>query len=291
MNHIPVLLKEVKEILDLKDGMVVIDATAGGGGHAEEILKNIGPEGKLFLVDWDHAAVELLKEKMKNSKNVIYLEGNYADLPELMKENNFPKTDCLLLDLGFSSDQLENRGRGFSFLKEEPLLMTYNNSSQSLENFLANVSLNELTEVISKYGEEKFARKIAETIFKNRQKITNTKVLAQFIKSAVPISYERGRIHPATRTFQAFRIYLNGELDNLEKLLNSLGEILKPGGRVAIISFHSLEDRIVKNSFNQLFREDKAVILTKKPITASPEEILANPRSRSAKMRGIILKK
>ena len=289
MIHTPVLLKEVIELLDPKEGEIMVDGTAGAGGHAKEILKLISNSGKLLLVDWDKMAIARLKEEMKKYNNIFFMQGNYSDLPEIMAENNFPKADGLLLDLGFSSDQLESSGKGFSFLKDEPLIMTYSDESEPLRDFLKRAKLPDLIEIIRKFGEERYAKKIAEAIFLKRKKIETSRQLADIVRESVPGSYEHGRIHPATRTFQAFRIYINKELDNLEKLVNSLAEILKPSGRVAIISFHSLEDRIVKINFKESEKKGRLKILTKKPIIAGFEEVTINPRARSAKLRGAIM--
>jgi len=286
--HIPVLLKEVMDALNLKIGEVVIDGTAGSGGHAKEILKKIGESGKLLLVDWDRTNAENLKKEFAGKKNVVCVDGNYAGLPQIMKENKFPKANALLLDLGFSSEQLGS-GRGFSFMKDEPLVMTYSDERESLAEFLRHTNAKELIEIIRKYGEERYAKGIVENIMAERRKIRTTRELADVIKKSVPKNYERGRIHPATRTFQALRIYLNKEFENIEKVISSLEEIVGPGGRVAIISFHSLEDRIVKQSFNELKNKGRLLLVNKKPINPSQEEIQINPRSRSAKLRiGVI---
>lgn len=286
--HTPVLLKEVINALDLKIGEAVIDGTAGSGGHAKEILKKIGESGKLLLIDWDKSNTGNLKKEFAGKDNVVCANGNYADLPEIMEKNKFPKADALLLDLGFSSEQLGG-GRGFSFMKDEPLVMTYGDESETLEQFLNRTKLEELIEIIREYGEEKYAKKIAGAIMEERHKIRTTKELADVIKKSVPQSYEHGRIHPATRTFQALRIYLNKELDNIRKVLSSLDEIMNPGGRVAVISFHSLEDRIVKQSFNELKNKGRLLLTNKKPIGPDQEEVQINPRSRSAKLRTAII--
>ncbi|NCN52834.1 16S rRNA (cytosine(1402)-N(4))-methyltransferase RsmH [Candidatus Wolfebacteria bacterium] len=288
--HVPVLLKEVIEALDPKKGETMIDGTAGSGGHSSEILKLIGKTGKLLLVDYDEENVKNLKDEFKSDKNVICVNGNYSSLKNIMKENNFPKADGLLLDLGFSSEQLEKRGRGFSFQKDEPLLMTYNDNLESLRDFLKYATKEELTEIIRKYGEERYTRRIAEAIYKDRKNIETSKQLANIVSAAVPGKYEKGRIHPATRTFQAFRIFINKELENIEKIIDSIDKVLSPCGRVVIISFHSLEDRIVKLKFRELYKKGRLNLLTKKPIIATKEETINNPRSRSAKLRAAILK-
>lgn len=286
MIHKSVLLKEVIELLDPKEGEMMIDGTFGSGGHSQAILEKLGAKGKLLAIDLDKKNLERFAPPDLRFIGVV---GNYADLPSMLKKNNFPKADGLLLDLGFSSEQLETRGRGFSFLKSEPLLMTYSDESKPLHDFLKQTTTAELTEIISKFGEEKYAPRIAKAIIENRNQLQTSKDLGEVIRQTVPKSYERGRIHPATRTFQALRIYLNKELENLEKILGSLAEILKPNGRVAIISFHSLEDRIVKNKFKELAKKGRLKILTKKPIMPTAEEITRNPRSRSAKLRAAIL--
>jgi len=300
MSHIPVLSKEVIEILNPKPKEFIIDGTIGNGGHSVEILKKIGPKGKLLGVDWDKGAIERLNRDLKlqiypNAANVILVNDNYANLPEILKEKKLEKADGLLLDLGFSSDQLETSGRGFSFLKDEPLDMRYC-TSQIITDINAATILNsysekQLAKNFFQYGEERFSKRIAKKIIEERKKepLKTTFDLVKIIKKAVPKNYEKGRIHPATRIFQALRIYVNNELGNLSKILSKLEDILKPKGRAVIISYHSLEDRIVKQQFKLLEKEGKAKILTKKPIRASEEEIRQNPRSRSAKLRAIIM--
>ncbi|OGY64667.1 MAG: 16S rRNA (cytosine(1402)-N(4))-methyltransferase [Candidatus Harrisonbacteria bacterium RIFCSPHIGHO2_02_FULL_40_20] len=287
--HKPVLLNEVINFLDPQPGEFIIDGTFGSGGHAQEILKKLGPDGKLLGVDWDEQSFSV--HAISDSR-FSYEVANYSDLSEILKNllagrqvKTF-KADGLLLDLGFSSEQLGS-GRGFSFQKDEPLLMAYNSVTKPAKDVLKDLSEEELAGVIKNFGEERFFGRIARAI-KDQEKIKpieTTGELVQAISRAVPMGYERGRIHPATRTFQALRIYVNNELGNLEKVLKHLEEILNPGGRVVIISFHSLEDRIVKNYFRDFKKVGKLKILTKKPITASLEEIAINPRSRSAKLR------
>ena len=281
--HKPVLLNEVINFLDPQPGEFIIDGTFGSGGHAQEILKKIGPDGKLLGVDWDEQS---FSAHAISDSRFSYEIASYSDLTEILKNKNLPKADGLLLDLGFSSEQLGS-GMGFSFQKDEPLLMTYNSATKSAKDVLEDLSEEELAKVIKEFGEERFSGRIARVI-KDQEKIKpieTTGELARVISRAVPMGYERGRIHPATRTFQALRIYVNNELGNLEKVLKNLEAILKPGGRAVIISFHSLEDRIVKNYFRDFKKVGKLKILTKKPIIASEEEMAVNPRSRSAKLR------
>ncbi len=290
IKHIPVLLKEVIAVLDPKPGEFFIDGTVGNGGHMVSVLEKIMPSGKFLAVDWDESSLMKTKEEIEakfstlNSKfKIFWFNDNYANLPEISKE--LGKADGLLLDLGFSSEQLAT-GRGFSFSgPEEPLLMTYDLYAVPVKNLIKKLNEPELAEIIKDFGEEHYAKRISRAIKQSRFPIETNKQLAEAVARAVPKNYERGRIHPATRTFLALRIYANQELANLEKLLNSLNEILKIGGRIAVISFNSLEDRIVKNFFRGKSKEGKMEILTKKPIIPTIEEIKENPRSRSAKLR------
>jgi len=293
--HKPVLLKETIAVLDPKPGEFFIDGTFGGGGHSAAILEELGANGRLLAVDWDENAV---KKFMIHDSRIILEIGNFADLPAILQEKHLGQADGLLLDLGMSSDQLENSGRGFSFQQDEPLLMTYDLNAKPVKDILRELSEMELAEIIRKFGEERFAKRIAKAI-KERERVrplATSKELADLIVSVVPKNYERGRIHPATRTFLALRIYANHELENLERILQNLTHILKPassggkpGGRAAIISFHSLEDRLVKKYFRELAKVGRAKILTKKPITPSAEEIAANPKARSAKLRALVI--
>jgi 16S rRNA (cytosine1402-N4)-methyltransferase len=225
---------------------------------------------------------------------MIVVHGNYADLPEILLERDLPKADGLLLDLGFSSEQLVpsdgSAGRGFSFAESaasEPLFMTYDDSQEPVSEILRRIDEKLLADVIYEFGGERGSRRIAKAIKDRgrRKPILTAGELAETVRGALPRGYEHGRIDAATRTFQALRIYANGELKNIKKLLDFLGDVVKPGGRVAIITFHSLEDRIVKQTFQKLAKEKKLEIVTKKPIAASREEIRENPRARSAKLR------
>ncbi len=290
MSHIPVLLKETIKILDPKPGEFFIDGTLGEGGHAKEVLRQIGSEGIFLGVDWDPKAVSICKLKIGDYRNVIFVQDNFANLPEILAKNNLPQANGLILDLGFSSEQIENSKRGFSFRSsaegDEPLLMTYSDGQKPAYEWLKRLKESELAGIIEKFGEERYAFKIARAIKKNLP-IKTTGKLADLIKGAVPRNYERGRIHPATRTFMALRIFVNNELENLEVVLRALDSILGRGGRAAIISFNSLEDRIVKRHFASLAKEKKAVLLNKKPIQPAREELIENPRARSAKLRAI----
>ncbi|PIR44318.1 16S rRNA (cytosine(1402)-N(4))-methyltransferase [Candidatus Wolfebacteria bacterium CG10_big_fil_rev_8_21_14_0_10_31_9] len=300
--HIPVLLNEVLENLDPKPGEFFIDGTINGGGHAKEILKKIEPNGILLGTDLDEEIIKKSNDSIESKKaKVILVHSNYADLLKVLKKEKLPQADGLLLDLGFSSEQLESPNKGFSFLKDEVLDMRYDTEmrNEKLENrqitaaeVVNSYSEKDLADIFYKYGEERLSRRIAKVIIEERRKkrILTTLEFAEIIKKAVPKSYERGRIHPATRTFQALRIYINQELENLQRILGDLDKIIKPNGIVAIISFHSLEDRIVKHFFKQIEKEKKGKIITKKPIIAKNEEIKINPRSRSAKLRVIQIK-
>ncbi len=295
-HHIPVLLNEVIELLKPEPGEFFIDGTIDGGGHAREILKRIMPGGKFLGVDWDEAMIEKLKsdEEMKGgvgSGNIKFVSGNYADLPNILEKENLPKADGLLLDLGFSSEQLESSERGFSFRKDEPLLMTYDESAVPVKEILRKIDEQELANLIFELSGERFSRKIAAAIKKSgkRKQIETTGELNEIIKSALPRNYERGRIEPATRTFQALRIYANRELENIEDVLKKIRKIIKPDGRMAIISFHSLEDRTVKKLFKRMGKDREIEILTPKPVRPTREESSQNPRSRSAMLRAAVL--
>ena len=293
MPHVSVLLQEVMQLLDPKLGEFFIDGTTDGGGHALAVIRTIGGKGTFLGLDWDKGMVDRLKEKFKEEKGSITLEySNYANVREVMERHNMAKADGLLLDLGFSSIQLEDE-RGMSFQKDEPLDMRYDlaGGMPTAADVINGLEEKELADMIFRYGEERMSRRIAKRIVeeRRRKRILTTKELADVVVSAVGRGYEKGRIHPATRVFQALRIYVNRELENLEKILADCEAIMKPGGRIAIISFHSLEDRIVKTRFREMEKAKKGLILTKKPIVATEEEIRGNARSRSAKLRGFVM--
>lgn len=285
--HIPVLQKEVIDYLAPKPNENFIDGTIGGGGHALAILEKNGPKGKVLGIDED---AEMTKN-IETHKRLTLVCDNFANLKEIAAKEKFSAVAGILLDLGFSSWHLEESGRGFSFQKQEPLDMRYNSENQLTAEKIVNFwSAPELEKILTEYGQERFAKEIAREIISSRQAspIQNTFQLARIIKKATPAWYWRQRIHPATKTFQALRIAVNDELNSLIKVLPGALEILKKGGRLVVISFHSLEDAIIKSFFKEKAKENLIDILTKKPVTASFQELKANPRSRSAKLRAAI---
>lgn len=272
--HVPVLQKEVLELLSPKPNENFIDATIGEGGHALAILEKTAPNGKVLGIDFEL--------RLKSGKRLFLAEGNFADLKDIVKKYNFKQVHGILFDLGMSSWHLEESGRGFTFKKTEPLDMRYSKKSKLTAEKLLNYSSKfELQRIFGEYGDEEKAKKIAQLIVEARG-------LAPFktTKQLVNIINEAGV--SAQRTFQALRIAVNDELNNLKKALPRALDILKPKARVAVISFHSLEDRLVKNFFRESSEKNQLKILTKKPITPSDEEIKINPRSRSAKLRAAI---
>lgn len=299
--HIPVLKNEVLKYLKPEPNENFIDCTIGEAGHTLAILEKNGPKGKVLGIDQDPQIIEKCKLKIKGFKErVILVCDNFANLKEIVNKENFRPVSGILFDLGMSSWHLKESGRGFSFLRDEPLDMRYHYKNQKLkvkgQKFLTAKEIvnkwseKEIAQVLRIYGEEKFAKKITREIVKERKTkpIETTSQLVAIIQKAVPKNYERGRIHPATRTFQALRITVNNELENLKKALPQALEVLEPGGRLVVISFHSLEDRIVKNFFKAKKKEGKVEILTKKPVRPSEKEIKFNPASRSAKLRSAI---
>lgn len=288
--HEPVLKKEVIELLQLKAGDIVVDGTVGDGGHAEAMLERIGPNGQLTGIDLDPAAIATARRRLKKfGSRVKLIRGNFRNIDEHLKTSKNigqHQPQAILLDLGLRSAELEESGRGFSFRKEEPLLMTFDPDAEVTAASIVNgVRRDELVRMLREYGEERFALQIAAAIveYRKHHRILTTTELAFIIAGAVPRSYEHGRIHPATRTFQALRIAVNDELGALRDGLRNAYAALVPGGRLAVISFHSLEDRIVKHAFKKF----PGRIITKKPVIPSDEEIKTNPRSRSAKLRVI----
>ncbi|HEA84485.1 MAG TPA: 16S rRNA (cytosine(1402)-N(4))-methyltransferase RsmH [Candidatus Wildermuthbacteria bacterium] len=284
--HVPVLTKELIELLEPKANENFIDCTVGSGGHTKAILAKTEPRGKVLAIDRDKDSIRRAKEILRRKLNrVTFIQGNFADLSEIVKEEKFQKVRGIIFDLGYSSDQLEEGGRGLSFQKTEPLDMRYDTQVQKTAAKIINYeSRQELERILKEYGEEKFARQIAEAIVNKRRdkQITTTTELVNIIKEAVPGFYRRAKINPATKTFQALRIAVNKELESLRAALPKAIEILEPGGRIGVISFHSLEDRIVKRFFNET---ETIEVITKKPTTPGVGEVGENARSRSAKLR------
>lgn len=288
--HVPVLLNEVIEALDPSPGKVIIDGTLGGGGHALALAEKVGPEGLIIGLDRDSIPIERAIRTMQDLP-VRVLQANFCNMPEVLDEINevdgleIKQVDGVLLDLGLSSDQLADSERGFSFSNDGPLDLRFDTErGEPTWRLIDRLSQENLADLIYAYGEERHSRRIARAIIKRRQESTirTTVELAEVVRRAVPRTRDSQRIDPATRTFQALRIASNEELKSLEIVLRRIPECLAPGGRVAIISFHSLEDRRVKEAFRE---DDRYEVITRRPIRASEEEISQNPRSRSAKMR------
>jgi len=330
--HIPILQKEVLQYLEPKTNENFIDATIGEGGHALAIAERILPNGKILGIDWSPEQIKNLESRIKTTthpppsrflggphqelkRNLILVCDNFVNLKEVVKRERFRPISGILFDLGLSNWHLEESGRGFSFLRNEPLDMRYNPQNPlSAEKIVNYWSVLEIEKILKEYGQEQFAKKIAKEIIEARKikPIKTTIQLVEIVKRATPRWYHHRKTHPATKTFQSLRIAVNGELNNLEKTLPQALEILKPGGKLVVISFHSLEDRIVKNFFKKYSCEATGYkvpsratpidslevghlsckergpcleILNKKPIRPSQKEIKINPRSRSAKLR------
>jgi len=289
--HIPVLQKEVLQYLSPKPNENFIDCTIGGAGHALAILELVQPRGKLLGIDWDEEIISSLKlktKKLKLKNRLILINDSFTNLKKIVEREKFGSVSGILFDLGMSSWHLEESEKGFSFSREEPLDMRYNLGNPLTAQKIVNYwSWSEIEKTLKIYGEERYAKRIARKIIETRKikPIKTTFQLVGVIKKAIPPKYRHGRIHFSTRTFQALRIAVNDELNNLETALPQALETLKPGGKIVVISFHSLEDRIVKNFFRKQSKEGSLKILTKKPIGPTREEIKINPRSRSAKLR------
>lgn len=302
-EHKSVLLEETIEELNVREGKIYIDGTLGGAGHSFEILKKLKGTGLLIGIDQDKEALDAAKSKLSQFENVKFFNLNYVDFEKALDELGIEKVDGILLDIGVSSYQFDNPQRGFSYRFDAPLDMRMDqNLDISARDIVNTYSESEITKIIKDYGEEKWASRIAKFIVEDRKvkDIDTTFELVEIIKKAIPIGVRRNGHHPAKRTFQALRIEVNKELDVLENSIEKFVKKLNPGGRIAIITFHSLEDRIVKNSFKYLEKDcicppsspictcDKKreiKIITRKPITASDRELCKNNRSHSAKLR------
>jgi 16S rRNA (cytosine1402-N4)-methyltransferase len=299
-SHIPVLLNETIDGLNIRPNGIYVDGTAGGGGHSSQILTKL-KTGKLISIDRDPDAIATVRQKFKDNENSIVIKGNYSDMKSLLFQRGIRQVDGVLLDIGVSSHQLDTAERGFSFHEDAPLDMRMSQSGTSAADLVNNLSQKELSKIIYTYGEEKYADSISKAIVKYREEkpIETTFELADIIRNSVPERVRRAG-HPARKTFQALRIEVNHELDALEKGLDEAFELLCTGGRLAVITFHSLEDRIVKQKMASWYQgctcpkdfpvcvcgnKPKAKPVTRKPIVANSQELSTNPRSRSAKLR------
>lgn len=285
--HKPVMVEEVLDYLNPQAGQVILDCTAGGGGHASKIMDKIKPNGLLIGIDKDMEILQTAKQHLSEIGNVFKLyHADYSEIDEVLRQAGTDKVNGVLLDLGSSSMQFDQADRGFSFAKEGPLDMRMDRSQGiTAKDLIHRLSEQKLEELFSKYGEERWSRRIARAILKeeNDTDISTTRQLANIIERAVPRG--KSKIHPATRVFQALRIAVNKELESLEAFLNKIHNYMAVSARIVVISFHSLEDRIVKNKFNERAKQNIFQILTKKPITPGEAEIERNIRCRSAKLR------
>lgn len=290
-KHITVLTEEAVDALAINESSIVVDATLGASGHAQRIVSRLGKGGIFIGIDADESAIRGAEKLLAHALCTTHLNvGNFRHLDSILDLLHIERVDAVLADLGWRMEQFSGNGKGFSFQIDEELLMTFGDPKEY--SFTARDIVNtwkeeQIISIIRGYGEERFAGRIAKKIVEEREAapIQTTFDLVHIIERAVPGWYLHGRIHPATRTFQALRIAVNDEFEALELCIRKSIERLKPHGRLAIISFHSLEDRIVKHLFRNLAHDHIGTVLTKKPITASPEEITHNPRSRSAKLR------
>lgn len=300
-NHYTVMKNETVDALECRDGLIYVDCTLGGGGHSELILKRIQPNGRLISFDVDNDAIEAASERLKDYKNLTIIKSSYVNVKKVVHELGYQKiTGGILFDLGASYHQLTKQERGFSFTKDAPLDMRFNKAAEfSAYDVVNGYSEQDLAKIFFEYGEERYSRKIAKRIVEKRTEnpIKTTVELANIIKYSIPFS--KSKIHPATRVFQAIRIEVNNELKNIKTTLNNLFDLLDTNAIISVISFHSLEDRIVKETFKTYSKSCRCELsepvckcggpllslLNKKPIEASKEEIIENLPSRSAKLR------
>lgn len=301
-SHISVMREEVIESLNIKADGIYIDGTAGGGGHSQVIVSKLSQKGLLLAIDQDPDAIKTVTEKFKKNKNVIICKGNFSNMRELANEQGVHSVDGVLLDIGVSSHQLDETQRGFSYHTDAPLDMRMSKSGPTAADLVNELSEKEISKILSEYGEEKFSFMIARAIVKRRaeKSIETTLELAEIIKAAVPAKVRRGDKHPARKSFQALRIAVNGELDALSEGLDAAFELLNKNGRLAVITFHSLEDRIVKQRMKAWCtgctcppqfpicvcgKLPKAKLVYKKGLPPSEEELENNLRARSARLR------
>ena len=303
-SHVSVLLRECIEALNIKPDGIYVDCTTGGGGHSLEIVKRLTAGGRLIAIDRDEDALRAAGERLADyADRVTFVHSNYAMLQSVLADLGIPKADGVLADLGVSSYQLDTAERGFSYMQDAPLDMRMDREQPlSARDVVNTYSEEELRRILYDYGEEKFARNIAANIVKQRSErpIETTLELAELVKGSMPKAAREGGHHPAKRTFQAIRIEVNAELSSIPPALDAAVHALNPGGRVAVITFHSLEDRLVKQKFAALSsgctcprefpvcvcgKKPVVRVITKKPVTAGEDELEVNPRSRSAKLR------
>ncbi len=300
-NHIPVFLNEALDALRINSDGVYVDCTAGGGGHSQEILNRLSAKGRLFAIDRDPQAIEALRERLGNFEKIKIIHDNYTAIRNIMSNNGIEAVDGILADLGVSSHQLDSSARGFSYHNDAPLDMRMSMEGTSASDIVNTWPQKALQKIIYQYGEDKFAPAISKAIVNYRQTkpIESTLELAEVIKSAIPAAVRREGGHPARKTFQAIRIEVNGEMEKLNTALEDMFDLLKPGGRLAVISFHSLEDRVVKQTFNSFTvgcvcpRQFPICVCGQKPrgiipfklIKPSQAQIDENQRCRSAKLR------
>ena len=301
--HTPVLLNELINMLNIKSSGIYADCTGGGGGHAAAVLERLSDGGRLLITDRDPEAVERLKERFKSDDRVMIFRSNFSDIDQVFNEAGIDKADGIYADFGVSSFQLLDSARGFSFRNDGLIDMRMDNEKGiSAIDVVNDFTAENIAVIIAKFGEEKFARRIASEIVKRRslKKIATTGELAEAVKAAVPMKFRKKGIHPATKTFQALRIFVNGELEAIGELMRKIGRLLKTGGRFGGISFHSLEDRIVKDALSEYSKgcvcppelpvcacgkHPEFRIITRKPLVPSEHEVSVNPLSRSAKLR------
>ena len=292
MSHVSVLLHEAIDGLALAKGQVYFDGTLGGAGHAESVAKQFGNDIKIIATDLDTDTILAgTKVLERYSKNFTLVKANFRDVKRVLSEAKVSQVDAILLDLGLRSDQLDSSGRGFSFRYDEPLLMTFTKNPEdntvTAYDVVNTWSEETLADIMYGYSDERYARRIAKAIVEAREDyaIMTTGQLVAIIEGAVPGSYRHGKTHPATKTFQAIRMAVNDEVNALKEGLADGIEVLAPKGRMAVISFHSVEDRIVKDFFRERVKEGVGKLINKKPIIPTEAEVKANPRSRSAKLR------
>jgi len=305
-QHIPVMLEPVIALLGCKPGGIYVDGTIGAGGYARSLLDKSAPDGVVVGLDWDLEAIERVRERLGGyGKRLILEKADFADIRMVLRKHGIPQADGIAVDLGVSSFQIEDPERGFSFMHEGPLDMRMNRDLPRTAADLVNtLPEKDLADLIYRYGEDKLSRRIARTIAAARKKdrIDNTRELAELIRKAVPGRRDAFRIHPATRTFQALRIAVNREIDSLERFLPEALDVLGVGGRLCVVAFHSLEDRVAKEAFRNWARscrcpreraacecEGRPLVrpLTKKALRPSPDEVERNPRARSARLRAV----